>query len=292
MEYIVDTSAWSDERKVLADGCAIIPGMEMFGHICTTRNLHILQPHIHRTSEFVYLANGTQRYFIGEQEYLIRGNQVMVVDANVVHSSGEMPYGRHESLWFRLDVDAFAAQLAVPPQSRDLLRERLTHLSHPILSPKENLFGILHDAFYHLASPDPLQQLRGYAEFLDFMIRLAGCSAPSDTVSPDIRRVLDHIGAQICTNLRLEDLADLAGLSLSGFKQKFRRETGITPREYINLMKIEKAKELLAAGYSVTETAFRLDFSSSSYFSVLFSQMEDMPPGAYRRKMLEKSKSI
>ena len=83
--------------------------------------------------------------------------------------------------------------------------------------------------------------------------------------------------------LGLEELAELAGLSLSGFKQKFRRETGITPREYINLLKIEKAKALLRAGSSVTETAFSLDFSSSSYFSVLFKQMEDMSPSEYVR---------
>ena len=45
--------------------------------------------------------------------------------------------------------------------------------------------------------------------------------------------------------------------------------------------KEKKAREYLAAGYSVTETAFALDFSSSSYFSVLFRQIEDMPPSTY-----------
>jgi len=286
MKYHFDDYMWTEDRKIITGEYTAVPGMEMFGHDCTVHNLHILKPHIHKTAEFVYLANGTQKYCIGDQEYTIKGNQVMVVDAQVPHSSGVNPYGRYESFWFRLDIQTFAECLGVPGWIKSLICSRLTNLQNPILAPKENLFGLLHDVFYDLSSVDPAKQLRGYSGFVGFITKLVECTDLTGGCSASIQRVLAYIEENICTHLKLEDLAELAGVSLSGFKQKFRRETGITPREYINLLKIEKAKEYLSAGYSVTETAFALDFSSSSYFSVLFRQMEDTTPDAYRRQCI------
>ena len=47
----------------------------------------------------------------GDLVICIRGNQVLVVDAELLHSSGSRPYGRYEDLWFRLDVPVFAMGL-------------------------------------------------------------------------------------------------------------------------------------------------------------------------------------
>lgn len=281
MDYTFDSPTWTDEVKIITNDSLIVPGLEMFGHKCSARNLQLLTPHIHKTTEFLYLANGSQKYSINGEDYVVKGNQVLVVDAEVPHSSGPNPYGRYENLWFRLDIPVFAGHLGVSEPVRMLICQRLQQMPNPIIAIRENLWGGLQNAFYNLASSDPAKQLCGYGAFVHFITQLVKSTDPAGSYSPCIQQVITYIEENICTHLGLEDLAELAGLSLSGFKQKFRRETGITPREYINLLKIEKAKEYLSAGASVTETAFALDFSSSSYFSVLFRQMEDMPPSEY-----------
>ena len=111
MDYVFDNAIWTDDVRILTDETLIVPGLEMFGHNCSARNLRLLTPQIHKTAEFLYLANGSQKYSINGQEYTVKGNQVLVVDAEVPHSSGPNPYGRYESLWFRLDIAAFAANL-------------------------------------------------------------------------------------------------------------------------------------------------------------------------------------
>jgi len=287
MEYVFDDAMWTEGRKILTQDTLIVPGLEMFGHNCAAHNLHLLPPHIHKTSEFLYQANGSQKYHVDDKEYILRGNQVLVVDAELLHSSGSRPYGRYEDLWFRLDVPVFARSIGVPQAVQEMICQRLGHVSHPVITLQENLYGDLESAFYELASDDPVRQLGGYARFVNFIIHLIRCSDPAASYSPAIQKIIAHIEENICTHLELGTLAELAGLSLSGFKQKFRRETGITPREYINLLKIEKAKEYLIAGASVTETAFALDFSSSSYFSVLFRQIENMAPREFIRKQKE-----
>lgn len=281
MEYLIDEAGWLENFKVITDRILTIPGLEMFGHNSDTHRRQTLTPHIHRTAEFLYLSNGSQKYYINDNEYTIRGNQVLVVAADTLHSSGQSPYGRYETLWFRLDIDAFAAGMGTTDAMKQLCREQLHRMCNTIVSPQKNLYSELRAAFYELASPDMTQQLSGYAHFLRFIAQLVQCAAPAGSYTPAIQRVIAYIEENICSHLELETLAELTGLSLSGFKQKFRRETGITPREYINLMKIDKAKEMLRGGASITDTAFALDFSSSSYFSYLFRQIEDMSPSEF-----------
>ena len=287
MEYMFDEATWDENYKVITDRMLTIPGLEMFGHNRDTRRRQALTPHAHKTAEFLYLSNGSQKYYINEEEFIIHGNQVLVVAADTLHSSGDNPYGRYETLWFRLDIDTFADGLGVSGTMRQLCRERLHRMCNTLVSLHEQAYGDLQEAFYALASPDSCRQLDGYARFVRFLTQLIQCTNPVSDCSPAIQQTVAYIEENICTHLELETLAELAGLSLSGFKQKFRRETGITPREYINLQKIEKAKELLRGGMSITETAFALDFSSSSYFSYLFRQMENMTPSEFIRKGID-----
>lgn len=290
MNYITDPAIWTDHLKILTAETLCVPGLEMFGHNSAEGLQQPLAPHLHTTAEFLYFSNGIQYYHADGKEYLLNGNQVLVVNAHVPHSSGDTPFGRHESLWFRLDIRAFAEGLGLPPKEREPVLQAFSRQNAVLIPLQEKLYGTLHTAFYALASPDPVQRFRGYTLFVSFIAQLVLSAGPEIRHSDAIQRVLTHIEENICTQLTLEQLAALSGLSLSGFKQKFRRETGITPREYINLKKIEKARVLLKAGVSVTETAFALDFSSSSYFSVLFRQVEGMSPRAWARLHREEKK--
>ena len=57
----------------------------------------------------------------------------------------------------------------------------------------------------------------------------------------------------------------------------------MTPREYINQLKIREAKKLLKEGRSVTEVALELGFSSSNYFAVLFKKITLYTPTEYQK---------
>lgn len=83
------------------------------------------------------------------------------------------------------------------------------------------------------------------------------------------------------------DLAALArrlGLSASAFSTLFHQYTGLTPYQYWLNLKINKGKQLLAAGRSVKETAFALGFESEFYFSRLFKKKTGLPPSKIYRE--------
>lgn len=64
----------------------------------------------------------------------------------------------------------------------------------------------------------------------------------------------------------------------------FRKAYGLSPQEYLMQLRLEKAKEFLHSGYSVTDAASLSGFSDISNFSRRFSAYYGTPPSFFRRK--------
>ncbi len=80
------------------------------------------------------------------------------------------------------------------------------------------------------------------------------------------------------------ELAKASALSRSTFFDRFRREVGVRPMEYLLGWRMALAKELLRSGdVSVGEVAGRVGYSSQSTFSVAFARQIGMSPTAYAR---------
>ncbi|MDB2358270.1 AraC family transcriptional regulator [Opitutales bacterium] len=77
----------------------------------------------------------------------------------------------------------------------------------------------------------------------------------------------------------LEALASALGISYSRFRFAFKKQTGYSPREYENMMKLNRARDLLLREQkSVSETADTLAYSSVYYFSRVFKKQFGQSP--------------
>ena len=142
--------------------------------------------------------------------------------------------------------------------------------------------------FYHLSQNDLLDNLQGKIILQELLLDICmSIKEENKAVSPTVSSAINYIATNITEEISLEYLAMYSGLSLSRFKQRFRDEMGISPREYVNVKKVEKAKELLASGKNITDTAFELSFSSSNYFSVVFKKVTGMSPKEYLKNKLK-----
>lgn len=80
------------------------------------------------------------------------------------------------------------------------------------------------------------------------------------------------------------ELAQEAALSRSTFFERFRREVGVAPMQYLIDWRMALAKDLLRAdAVSVDQVARRVGYSSSSTFSVAFTRQVGASPTAYVR---------
>ncbi len=100
-----------------------------------------------------------------------------------------------------------------------------------------------------------------------------------------------YIDANFEKELNLDLLAHLQCVSKFHLVRVFKKYYGITPRQYLINKRIEKAKEQLKAGKSVSETCYAIGFESINSFSNLFKTKTGMAPSIYRRATFDKSKT-
>jgi AraC family transcriptional regulator len=99
-----------------------------------------------------------------------------------------------------------------------------------------------------------------------------------------LRRVCDHIEANLANDLSLAELAQVACLSPQHFARAFRRATGMPPHRWVLQRRIQRACDLLrAADMPLADLALELGFADQSHFTATFRRLTGDTPAAFRR---------
>jgi AraC family transcriptional regulator len=102
----------------------------------------------------------------------------------------------------------------------------------------------------------------------------------------EVSRVIEHLHAHLDDKITIDVLASVAHLSPSHFARVFKKETGKAPMEYVQDLRLERAKKLLLAGdKSMTEISLDCGFGSQSYLSARFQKQYRMTPSEYQKSV-------
>ena len=100
-----------------------------------------------------------------------------------------------------------------------------------------------------------------------------------------VEQIKSYVREHIDERLDLEDIARQFYISSHYLSHYFRRETGFTLGQFIAQAKIDRAKELLQKGFSVTDTAISLSYNSDSHFINTFKRLTGTTPKRYASEM-------
>lgn len=107
----------------------------------------------------------------------------------------------------------------------------------------------------------------------------------SHLFTPRKASIAEVVQTHLFTNLGLEQLAALAGQSLSTFKREFKTHFNDSPSQYIRKKRMNKASELLTnTSFSISEISYQVGYEDVSHFSRLFSHHFHISPSEYRSK--------
>ena len=99
-----------------------------------------------------------------------------------------------------------------------------------------------------------------------------------------IRRALIYIHQNYEKEISVPFLAELAHLSPSRFRALFREATGLSPLDYLLVLRLNHARQLmLQTGSSIGEVARAVGYEDQLYFSRIFKKRTGLSPSAYRR---------
>ena len=112
----------------------------------------------------------------------------------------------------------------------------------------------------------------------------AGMSPRADQTSR-VQRVQDHVRQNLHLDLRLEDLADVAGTSRFHFARIFKAQTGETLNHFVRRARLERAATLMRARPErrLLDVALDAGFDSAADFSRVFRQQFGIAPSGWDR---------
>lgn len=101
-----------------------------------------------------------------------------------------------------------------------------------------------------------------------------------------IRNYIDH---NFEKELHLDYLSELHFTSKYHLLRLFQRYYGQSPKQYLIDKRIEKSKENLRQGFTVTDTCFAVGFESLGSFSTLFKTKTGKSPIEFQKEQLSRS---
>lgn len=125
------------------------------------------------------------------------------------------------------------------------------------------------------------QYYRQFFSNLSEMLKPQSVYAVEDT----IEKIKIYIQRNYHKNLTVEFLASLFYMNSSYLSHLFRKTTGEKFAQYVNAVRIEKAKDLLAStDRKLYQIAKAVGYDNSKYFFRVFKKYEGMTPEQYRQK--------
>ncbi len=99
-----------------------------------------------------------------------------------------------------------------------------------------------------------------------------------------VKKACDLMNENLASTLSIPKMAQLLNVSLSTLSHQFKKETGLSPGQVYKQKRIDKSKQLLANGLSVTETSIQMGFKNPYHFSKLFKNIESISPSQFKKQ--------
>ncbi|UKS28268.1 AraC family transcriptional regulator [Paenibacillus sp. HWE-109] len=94
-----------------------------------------------------------------------------------------------------------------------------------------------------------------------------------------IREAIEQISNNYSKPLRIEELAEIARMSISSFHRHFKEVTAMSPIQFQKQLRLQEARRLLLTeSADAADVAFRVGYESPSQFSREYSRMFGFPP--------------
>ncbi|MHA7777529.1 AraC family transcriptional regulator [Roseibium sp. M-1] len=241
---------------------------------------------------FCLVLQGEKQTYLGSETIRFGKGQSLIVgldlpaQAKVVTASREEPY-----VAFAIPLDmGLIRELAadIGPQDQDGTQRSGQGRARAVTSGRADAAII--DAMRRLFELTEMPEAAPVLEPLilreiHFWLLTAGHGAilrqlaEQDSHATRIARAIAAIRKDICSVFRVDDLAQVAGMSVSAFHAHFKEITGATPLQFQKQLRLMEARRLLQAErLSVARAAFQVGYESPTQFSREYSRAFGVSP--------------
>lgn len=250
--------------------------------------------HFHPELELVYVEAGEGRRHIGNHLSYFHNSQLLLIGANLPHSG------------FSDRLTRKGSETIIQFQP-DFLGE--TFLNLPEIKSIAGLFerakkGVLFNpGIREIVGPaiKEIIKYQGFERIHKLLAILQELSLSTDysllnvegfafeTTLQDsnrIDKIFKHINLNFERSLPLEEISDLAGMTVPAFCRYFKKSTGKTFTHFVNEFRIVQARRLLSeTTSSITDICYESGFNNFSHFNKLFKEFTGRNASQYRNEL-------
>ena len=213
-------------------------------------------------------------------EVLIRPGDWILLSPELLHDVGsDSPRSRAMQIFFR----RFPPDQLPEPAERFNLRRGIFRTGH---APVEEFERIVRAFLENAVDDAPLgrswRSVLGQEFVITALSHLSDRRERGRRIHPEIVRILEYMELHYSEPLSVADFAGNAGWSESRFSAIFREETGSSPMQFFNAVRLGRAQGFLLDGATVEEASRRSGFSSVQYFCRIFRKHTGVSPGSFR----------
>ncbi|MBE6590919.1 MAG: helix-turn-helix domain-containing protein [Ruminococcaceae bacterium] len=279
-------------------------GIEFFGQSFSKsyyeNNQNLFSSHIHSAMEMLFVTSGRVCFYADDREYEAKGGEMILFRSNCIHTARLLSCEDASYYVYKVKPD-----LLIDTVSSENITEHTVGF----------IFGRGNDKC--VFSADELQSsgvklcfeqsLREYTEMkygYELLIKTNGirillllmrlCASEELWEQSEVKHdtaggiydAVCYIGKNYSQPLTAMDCAAQANMSYSHFSRTFKKLIGRSFREYLNLIRINRARKALGdTEKSVTDIAIECGFDNVSYFISVFGEATGMTPGQYRKTL-------
>ena len=239
--------------------------------------------HWHENIEFIYVLSDSFKILIDSTTYEAKKGDLIFIGEHCVHlflSSGTMYLGQfsvslllggHQSLK-PVKPHITAEEIANDP----VLANRLNHLfelmktTNIVEKNDKNIFAQnIFSAFYFaVAEKFPQEEQK----------------SSSKKERKDFYGIVNFINEHFSENITVTNIAKSLYMDRGKLSKLFTKYSAMSVSDYINNLRITKAKELLENGYSVTQAALESGFQSVRTFNNIYKNITGTTPSQRKQK--------
>lgn len=108
-------------------------------------------------------------------------------------------------------------------------------------------------------------------------------------LSANLLRSIRYIKENFAQPISLDQIAQEGGLSKCHFCREFKKETGMTPMQFLSRMRIKRSKQLLRKNLPVSTIAMKVGFHDLSSFNRHFRSFVGLSPTEFRNSLRKDS---
>jgi len=257
----------------------------------------LTSPHFHNVVEIIYILEGEFLITVGNTKYTLQPGEMILINAKEVHAVNVLDYGIHRSFAVKFTPETICSDTQSLMELKYVIPYIISISDFKTRYTKEEVENSnIKNCIDNIIKEDRERQhaykfaIRIYIShlFLDLIRKVNNIVPPTeeikDNIKNEFRNIFHFLSSHYAEKLSAVQVAKKFGLRQSDFSAHFKKITGKSFNEYLNYIRICKAKRMLISSKkSITEIALSVGFANTSYFINCFKNQMGITPASFKQ---------